>query len=210
MPYGIQPSTIIRQLCELERQTGLCLYERRPFKLTSAGENLFAFLKPLFEDLPRLVERLRKGEPEFVRLGASPVVLRDYLPSILRLLSRDFPELRLTCNEGLQSQIEVWLKDKVIDLAVTVLEGDLPSGYLCEPLLRLPMVLLVPDGAGIRSAAELWQQDGDDRRLVRALVTLSRQQWLTERTAAARACRPSTRSSWPARSVTATRTRSPR
>ena len=37
------------------------------------------------------------------------------------------------------------------------------------------------------TAAELWQQDGDDARLVRALVTLSRQQWLTERTAAARA-----------------------
>jgi DNA-binding CsgD family transcriptional regulator len=40
--------------------------------------------------------------------------------------------------------------------------------------------------AAAATAAELWQQDGDDRRLVRALVTLSRQQWLTERTAAAR------------------------
>ena len=39
--------------------------------------------------------------------------------------------------------------------------------------------------AAAATAAELWQQDGDDRRLVRALVTLSRQQWLTERTAAA-------------------------
>jgi DNA-binding CsgD family transcriptional regulator len=37
------------------------------------------------------------------------------------------------------------------------------------------------------TAAELWRQDGDDRRLIRALVTLSRHQWLTERTAAARA-----------------------
>ena len=37
------------------------------------------------------------------------------------------------------------------------------------------------------TAAELWQQHGDDSRLVRALVTLSRQQWLTERPAAARA-----------------------
>ena len=41
--------------------------------------------------------------------------------------------------------------------------------------------------AAAATAAELWQQDGDDPRLVRALVTLSRQQWLTERTAAARA-----------------------
>jgi DNA-binding CsgD family transcriptional regulator/tetratricopeptide (TPR) repeat protein len=41
--------------------------------------------------------------------------------------------------------------------------------------------------AAAATAAELWQQDGDDTRLVRSLVTLSRQQWLTERTAAARA-----------------------
>src|SRR5213080_1972073 len=41
--------------------------------------------------------------------------------------------------------------------------------------------------AAAATAAELWQQDGDNARLIRALVTLSRQQWLTERTAAARA-----------------------
>ena len=40
--------------------------------------------------------------------------------------------------------------------------------------------------AAAATAAELWQQDGDVRCLVRALVTLSRQQWLTEHTAAAR------------------------
>ena len=40
--------------------------------------------------------------------------------------------------------------------------------------------------AAAATAAELWQQEGDDTRLVRALCTLSRQQWLTERTAAAR------------------------
>src|SRR5262249_10016902 len=37
------------------------------------------------------------------------------------------------------------------------------------------------------TAAELWQQDGEDSRLVRALATLSRHQWLTERPVAARA-----------------------
>jgi DNA-binding CsgD family transcriptional regulator/tetratricopeptide (TPR) repeat protein len=39
--------------------------------------------------------------------------------------------------------------------------------------------------AAAATAAELWQQDGDDRRLIRALVTLARQQWLTERPVAA-------------------------
>jgi DNA-binding CsgD family transcriptional regulator/tetratricopeptide (TPR) repeat protein len=40
--------------------------------------------------------------------------------------------------------------------------------------------------AAAETAAGLWQQDGDDRRLVRALVAVSRHQWLTERPAAAR------------------------
>ena len=39
-PYGIDSSTVSRQLCELERQTGLRLYDRRPFKLTPDGEKL--------------------------------------------------------------------------------------------------------------------------------------------------------------------------
>ena len=37
--------------------------------------------------------------------------------------------------------------------------------------------------AAAAAAAELWQLEGDNQRLVRALVTLSRHQWLTERTA---------------------------
>ena len=39
--------------------------------------------------------------------------------------------------------------------------------------------------AAAATAAELWQQDGNDLRLIRALVTLARQQWLTERPIAA-------------------------
>jgi DNA-binding CsgD family transcriptional regulator/tetratricopeptide (TPR) repeat protein len=39
--------------------------------------------------------------------------------------------------------------------------------------------------AAAARAAELWQQDGNDLRLVRALITLARHQWLTERPVAA-------------------------
>lgn len=74
MPYGIHPSTISRQLCELERQIQACLFERQPFNATPVGENLFGFIKPLFEDLPKLIQRWCKETPDEVRLGASPVV----------------------------------------------------------------------------------------------------------------------------------------
>lgn len=158
MSYGIQPCTISRQICELERVTGLTLYVRDPFKLTTAGQKLFDFIKPLFDELPRLIQRLGQGVPELVRLGASAVVLRDYLPSVLPVVQRNFPEVRLTFHEGLQSEINRLLKENLIDLAVTLLHGPLPKGYLCEELLRLPLTLLVPRTSRLRSASELWRQ----------------------------------------------------
>jgi len=132
MPYGIS-----RQMCQFEEQIGVCLYRRRPFELTAAGERLFAFIKPILEDLPWLVGQLRTGVPDAVRLGASPVVLREYLPSILRSLRGRFPQLRLAFCEGPQWQIEEWLKARTVDLAVTTLEGEPPADCLAEPLLLL-------------------------------------------------------------------------
>ncbi len=41
MPYGIQQPSVSAQVNALERDLGVTLYERRPFKLTPAGEELF-------------------------------------------------------------------------------------------------------------------------------------------------------------------------
>ena len=48
IPYGIQQPSISAQVNALERDLGVALYERRPFKLTAAGETLFKFVEPFF------------------------------------------------------------------------------------------------------------------------------------------------------------------
>jgi len=48
MPYGIQQPSVSAQVNALERDLGVTLYERRPFKLTPAGEELFKFVEPFF------------------------------------------------------------------------------------------------------------------------------------------------------------------
>jgi len=48
MPYGIQQPSISAQVNALERDLGVTLYERRPFKLTPSGEELFKFVEPFF------------------------------------------------------------------------------------------------------------------------------------------------------------------
>jgi DNA-binding transcriptional LysR family regulator len=155
MPYGIRPCTLSRQIIQLEEQVGACLCQRRPFRLTPAGERLFHFIRPFFEDMSGMIDELRRGTSDFVRLAAAPIVLRDYLPPLLRALQEPYPQLRFTLKEGLQWQIREWFEARLLDLAITMLEGSPPTDCLWEVLLSLPMVLLVNTKSPIRSAEEI-------------------------------------------------------
>ena len=101
MPYGIQQCTMSRQLIELEKLVGTRLFERRPFQLTPAGERLFRCVRPFIEDLEGVLDELRGGLPDLVRLAAPPITLRDYLPPMLRAVRESFPQLRFTLKEGM-------------------------------------------------------------------------------------------------------------
>jgi DNA-binding transcriptional LysR family regulator len=158
MPERVQPSTISRQVVQLEKDLGLSLLQRRPFRPTPAGEQIYAVLKPVIEGLPVLLERLRRGQKHKIRVGAPPVVMRDYIPSLEAAMERQFPDLQLELHEGLQWQLLDWFKEDRLDLAVTMLGEDPPEGCQCERLLRLPMVLLVHPELSVRSAAEFWQR----------------------------------------------------
>ena len=62
MPYGIQQPAVSGQILQLEKNLGLRLFHRRPFALTAAGEELYAFSKPFFSQLDQIAGRLR-GHP---------------------------------------------------------------------------------------------------------------------------------------------------
>lgn len=159
MPYGIQQPAISSQLSLLEQDLGAKLFDRRPFRLTATGAELYAFAQPFFENLEEVGRRLRTGSAPPLRIGASEIVLRDHLPAILERVRQNHPELRLLLRSGYQQQMEAWLQDREIDLAVTVLESRPPARLQCLRLVRLPLVLLVPRDSKLKSAKELWAQD---------------------------------------------------
>src|SRR5215510_2191131 len=80
MPYGIQQPSVSIQVNALERDLGVTLYERRPFKLTPVGEELFRFVEPFFGRIPEVRAKLQGAAQ--IRIGASPIVFRDYLPPV--------------------------------------------------------------------------------------------------------------------------------
>jgi len=155
MPYGIQQPAVSSQILLLEQDLGNRLFERSPFKLTREGEELYTFVQPFFENLAPMAARLRKQAAPLLRIGASELVLRDYLPPVVEKLRQREPRLRLALRSGFQAEMERWLLDREIDLAVVPLEARPPARFGCLRLLRLPLVLLVHKGTKIKSAEAL-------------------------------------------------------
>jgi len=168
MPYGIQQPAISGQVIQLEEFLGTTLFHRRPFSLTPQGRELYEFIKPFFENLTPMAEKLQGGASQHLRVAASETMLRDHLPPILQALRGQFPKLKLTLREGYHPQVVTWLLEQAIDLSIGLLGGKPPPGINAIPMFKLPLVLLVPKRSKLKSAGELWQRD----RIEEALITV--------------------------------------
>ena len=166
MPYGIQQPAMSGQIIQLEESLGVTLFQRRPFALTSHGQELFNFIAPFFDNLIPMAEKIRGGVSQHLRIGASEIVLRDHLPAVLQAMRKQFPKLKVTLREGYQPELESCLAKRELDLAITLLSGKPPSGITAVPLFDLPLVLLVPRSSTLKSAEELWARDKIDETLI--------------------------------------------
>ncbi|MBI2498564.1 MAG: LysR family transcriptional regulator, partial [Opitutae bacterium] len=166
MPYGIQQPAVSSQILLLEQDLGVKLFARSPFQLTPAGEELFEFVRPFFDNLGPVAAKLRRQSAPLLRIAGSELVLRDYLPAVVGQLRRQEPRLRLGLRSGYQAEMEKWLLDREIDLAVASLDAKPPARLHCLRLLRIPLVLLVHKRSKIRSAAGLWARGEIDEPLI--------------------------------------------
>jgi len=166
IPYGIQQPAVSGQMLRLEEALGAKLFVRTPFRLTPEGEELFRFVQPFFENLDAMEARLRAGLAPTLRIGAAESVLLDHLPAVFKAMRRQEPRLQLQLRSGFQPELESWLQERQIDLAVAALESR-PSANLHRlPLVRLPLVLLVPRRSAPDSIGGFWARFRSDMPLI--------------------------------------------
>ena len=166
IPYGIQQPAVSGQVIQLEEYLGVTLFQRRPFALSTAGQELYEFIQPFFDNLSAVGDKIRGGTSQHVRIGASEIVLRDHLPDVLQTARKKYPKLRFTLQEGYQPELESLLQKHEIDVAVTLLDSKPPAGTHTLPLLKLPLILLVEKSSRIQSADELWKRDRIEETLI--------------------------------------------
>jgi DNA-binding transcriptional LysR family regulator len=159
MPYGIQQPAVSAQILRLEEDLNTVLFQRRPFRLTTAGRQLFDFIAPFFAQLDEVAAQIRGATSQRLRLAASGPILRNHFPSILAAHRRKYPALRLALRETNQLEAETLLQQDEIDLAITEFEGKSPPGIKSCVILELPLALMVPKNSTLRTAEQFLCED---------------------------------------------------
>src|SRR5437867_4746301 len=166
IPYGIQQPAVSGQIAKLEESLGTKLFQRRPFALSPAGLELFEFIKPFFDNVAIVAEKLRQNRSPQLRIAAPSIVLHDYIPDLLQKLRTKFPEFRLYLHEAARAEAERLLLARDVDLAITLVETKSRAGIQVRPLLKLPLLLLVRKNSRLARAEELWKRDKIEETLI--------------------------------------------
>lgn len=155
MPYGIQQPAMSAQMAKLEEDLGVRLFERRPFRLTPAGSALYDFIAPFFGRLDEVEQTIRGTLTHSIRLAGLSEVMREHVPALLSQIREKYTDLKVTLIEIDQKGAERLISDGEADLAITVLEAGLPSGFRSTILAQLPMGLLVPVDSPFHRASDV-------------------------------------------------------
>ncbi|MCW1923749.1 LysR family transcriptional regulator [Luteolibacter arcticus] len=145
MPYGIQQPAISGQITLLENDLGVRLFQRRPFKLTPEGRELYEFLTPFFSALPDMAAKIAGKASRRLRLAAPATIIRRHLPDVLASVRKARPDLELSLVDADQRAAFALLEAEQVDLAVCELEGRAPAGIRTEVLISMPLLLLLPE-----------------------------------------------------------------
>jgi len=157
IPYGIQQPAVSGQMTKLEQELGVRLFERSPFRLTAAGERLYAHVGPFMAGLDSVAVELKEAAVPELRIGGAEIVLRDHLPGVIQRLRAKFPKMKFSLRTlGFESEEEAWLRDGYADVVFAPVGPKVPAGLRLTRFARLPLQLQVHPRSGIKSAAELW------------------------------------------------------
>src|ERR1700745_1886661 len=123
MADGTSQPHISRQISELELECGGRLFERtgRGVVLTELGQRITPKVRAWMASTDQLANDVRTsaGTPiGKVRIGSLPSTAHPLVSTLYKRLKERYPLIQLAVREGQGSQLENWLEDGSVDLAI--------------------------------------------------------------------------------------------
>jgi LysR family transcriptional regulator, nitrogen assimilation regulatory protein len=128
--YGTSQPHISRRIGELEQDCGGRLFERtgRGVMLTELGQRIAPKVRAWLASTDELANDVRNaaGTPiGKVRIGSLPSTAHPLVSTLYKQLKARYPLIELAVREGQGAQLETWLEDGSVDLAVLYRIGSL-------------------------------------------------------------------------------------
>jgi len=138
--YGTSQPHVSRQIGELEEECGGRLFQRtgRGVVLTELGQRIAPKVRAWLAGTEQLVNDIRTsaGTPiGTVRIGSLPSAAHPLVTLLYYQLRDRYPLIRLIVREGQGAQLETWLDDGSVDLAILYRTSPTPKNgdtYLVE------------------------------------------------------------------------------
>lgn len=138
--YGTSQPHISRQIGDLEKECGGRLFERtgRGVVLTELGQRIAPKVRAWLASSDQLVNDVRTsaGTPiGKVRIGSLPSTAHPLVSTLYKRLTEQYPLIQLSVREGQGAQLETWLEDGSVDLAILYRTSESPKNadtYLVE------------------------------------------------------------------------------
>lgn len=121
---GYTQAGLTYMMNSLEDELGLCLLDRgrSGVQLSEAGKQLMPvirrFLKS-YDMLDTAVCRCKQAQSSSLRIAAIDSVSQRWLPEVVARLRVEFPHTHVSVASGSPTDINRWLEDGIVDLAVT-------------------------------------------------------------------------------------------
>jgi LysR family nitrogen assimilation transcriptional regulator len=143
--YGTSQPYISRRISDLEKQCGGHLFQRtgRGVVLTELGLRIAPKVRAWLASSDQLANDVRTsaGTPiGTVRIGSLPSTAHPLVSTLHKRLKERYPLIQLVVREGQGAQLETWLEDNSVDLAILYRTNGSPKGadtYLAETFTYL-------------------------------------------------------------------------
>jgi LysR family transcriptional regulator, nitrogen assimilation regulatory protein len=138
--YGTTQPHISRQISELERECGGRLFQRtgRGVVLTELGLRIAPKVRAWLSSTEQLANDVRTsaGTPiGKVRIASMPSAAHPLVNTLYKRLNEQYPLIQLAVREGQGNQLETWLEEGSVDLAILYRTSPTPKNgdtYLAQ------------------------------------------------------------------------------